>query len=171
MQNLIIRNLIIEISTIFKYIETFLEGNDMNLSFNISRLIRKYNKFVEILFGQYSVQQKLYLFEARSSNHCSWLGTYISAGMRSNPGDSGDPRSFVLLAETLNIKRRKKLNANLFFYIFTFARFVSMKVFVIIQWIDSYFNKKSKYTFAVWIMIDDSSFYKYKKVFTEFSLI
>lgn len=55
-----------------------------------------------LLFGQYSVQQKLYLLEARSSNHCSWLGTYISAGMRSNPGDSGDPRSFVLLAETLN---------------------------------------------------------------------
>lgn len=131
----------------------------MNLSFNISRLIRKYNKFVEILFGQYSVQQKLYLFEARSSNHCSWLGTYISAGMRSNPGDSGDPRSFVLLAETLN--EGKKLDTNLHFYIFAFARFVSMKVFVIIQWFDSYFNKKLKYTFAVWIMIDDSSFYKY----------
>lgn len=92
----------------------------MNLSFSISRLIREYNnKFVEILFGQYSVQQKLYLFEARSSNHCSWLGTYISAGIRSNPGDSGDPRSFVLLAETLN--EDIKLDANLHFYIFGFA--------------------------------------------------
>lgn len=70
-----------------------------------------------LLFGQYSVQQKLYLLEARSSNHCSWLGTYISAGMRSNPGDSGDPRSFVLLAET----EEKKLDANLHFYIFEFA--------------------------------------------------
>ena len=72
-----------------------------------------------LLFGQYSVQQKLYLLEARSSNHCSWLGTYISAGMRSNPGDSGDPRSFVLLAET----EEKKLDANLHFYIFGFAPF------------------------------------------------
>lgn len=56
----------------------------------------------------HSVQQKVYLLGARSSSHCSWFGTYISAGMRSKPGDSGEPRSFVLLAERINREGKNK---------------------------------------------------------------
>lgn len=55
----------------------------------------------------YSIQKKLYRLGARSSSHCSWFGTYISAGMRSRPGDSGDPRSFVLRAEKKNKETRQ----------------------------------------------------------------